>query len=241
MTMLSKADNEQLCRVGPGTPMGEVFRRYWSPICMAEQAPAVDGAPARIEMLGEELVLFRASDGRLGLLDEGCLHRGASLALGRVEDSGIRCLYHGRKFDVDGALLDTPNHPDPRLRQRLSATAYRVREAPVNDTRTVTFGATYRHDGGPIDKWRLNEISGRHNPTLMCPETYEYKGTWDNLFAQRRDSARRVAAGGDPIGVDADVSCIVACDENTPRDAPRQRLVPSHCAAPRPVATSEEV
>jgi len=423
--MLSKADNELLCRVGPGTPMGAVFRRFWNPFCLAEQAPAADAAPLRVELLGERLVLFRDSAGRLGLLEEGCLHRGVSLALGRVEDHGIRCLLHGWKFTVDGAVLETPNHPDPRLRQRLRATAYPVREAggfiwaylgpaerepafprwryfdfapenvrtvrldadvnymqqleggtdtshvgilhsndarptwmtgefrpnadadnpatlatgdlapaldvedtefgfhyaairqlpgdegrhnvrvvpvimpstriipapamqylifeiPLGDTRTATFGATYRIDGGPIDKRKLNEIGGRNDPELLCPVTFRYKGTWDNRFGQRRESmkddwsgirgvamedlamamsqgpiadrsretlvaadkavvrarrqllesARRVAAGGDPIGVGVDVGRIVACDENQARHAPWQTLVPDHRAAP---------
>lgn len=436
--MLSAAENELLCRVGPGTPMGRVFRRFWNPICMSEQVPPADGTPLRLEMLGERLVLFRDSRSRLGLIDEMCLHRGVSLALGRVEDEGIRCLFHGWKFSVDGAVLDTPNHADPRLRERLRHTAYPVREAggfvwaymgepgreppfphwkffdfdpanvrrvrlyanvnymqqleggtdsshvgilhsnyarpawmtgefranddadnpatlatgdlapeldvedttfgyhyaairklppaadgtpdprhnvrvvpvimpttriipapamqylifeiPVNDTRTVTFGATYRHDGGPVDAHRLNDIGGRHDPALLCPETFEYLGGWHNGFGQRRESmnenwsgikgvvmedlamamtqgpiadrskevlvpadkavvrarrqllesVRRLDAGGDAIGVGADVRGIVACDENQLPHERWQALVPDHAPSSVPLQAVNE-
>lgn len=127
--MLSAEDNELLCRVGPDTPMGKVFRRFWLPISLAEQAPAAGGDPVRVKMLGERLVLFRDGAGRIGLVDEGCLHRRVSLALGRIEEDGIRCLYHGWKFGVGGEVLDTPNHKDRRIRERLRTRAYPVREA----------------------------------------------------------------------------------------------------------------
>ena len=102
---MRKEDNELLCRVGPDTPMGQVFRRFWTPIALASQVDRLDSDPARVRFCGENYVLFRDSEGRLGLLDELCPHRGASLALGRVEECGIRCLYHGWKFDVEGRLL----------------------------------------------------------------------------------------------------------------------------------------
>ncbi len=126
--MLSREDNETLCRVGPGTPMGNVMRRYWHPIATSAQLAEPDCAPLRTKLLGEKFVVFRDTSGRVGVLDEYCLHRGVSLALGRVEQGGIRCLYHGWKFAVDGTVLETPNHPDPRLCQALKANAYPVRE-----------------------------------------------------------------------------------------------------------------
>jgi len=126
--MLSQDDNETLCRVGPGTRMGKVMRRYWHPIATSAQLPGPDCAPLRTKLLGEKFVVFRDTGGRAGVLDEYCMHRGASLALGRVEEGGIRCLYHGWKFAVDGTLLETPNHPDPRLCRALRANAYPVRE-----------------------------------------------------------------------------------------------------------------
>ena len=127
--MLSRADNELLCRVGPATPMGDMMRRYWHPVCMSTQLPGVDAAPLRVRLLGEDYVAFRDSSGRAGVLEELCMHRGASLALGRVEEGGIRCLYHGWKFDVTGSVLETPNHDDPKYRARMRAPAFPVNEA----------------------------------------------------------------------------------------------------------------
>ncbi len=127
--MLSHADNELLCRVGPGTAMGDVFRRFWNPVCLAEQVAEPNGDPLRVQVLGERLVAFRDTQGRLGLLEEGCPHRGVSLALGRNENDGLRCLFHGWKFAVDGTILEMPNCVDAGLRQRIKAKTYPVREA----------------------------------------------------------------------------------------------------------------
>ncbi|HVR52411.1 MAG TPA: Rieske 2Fe-2S domain-containing protein [Pseudorhodoferax sp.] len=126
---MKREENELLTRVGKGTPMGELMRRYWHPICTSAELPEPDGDPLRTRLLGETFVVFRDTQGRVGVLDELCMHRGASLALGRVEDGGIRCLYHGWKFAVDGSILETPNHPDPRLRERLKAPCYPVHES----------------------------------------------------------------------------------------------------------------
>ncbi len=126
---MRKEDNELLVRVGPGTAMGKVFRSYWTPIADAKQLRGNDCDPLRVRFCGEDYVAFRDTDGKLGLLDELCPHRGASLALGRVEECGIRCLYHGWKFATDGTLLDTPNHPDPAFRKHFKGTSYPIREA----------------------------------------------------------------------------------------------------------------
>ena len=95
--MLSREDNERITRVGPGTPMGEMLRELWTPACRTE-ALEVDGAPARVRLLGENFVAFRATDGRLGFLNEACPHRGTSLALARNEENGLRCIFHGWKM-----------------------------------------------------------------------------------------------------------------------------------------------
>lgn len=126
---MKREENELLTRVGKGTPMGELMRRYWHPICTSAELPGPDGDPLRTHLLGESFVVFRDTQGRVGVMDELCMHRGASLALGRVEEGGIRCLYHGWKFAVDGTILDTPNHADSRLRERLKAPCYPVRES----------------------------------------------------------------------------------------------------------------
>lgn len=126
--MVTKAENETLVRVGAGTPMGEFMRRYWHPVATSAQLPGPNCKPLRTMLLGERFVVLRDSAGNAGMLDELCMHRGASLALGRVEEGGIICLYHGWKFAVDGTILETPNHSDCRLRQRMKAPAYDVIE-----------------------------------------------------------------------------------------------------------------
>src|SRR5215472_7412318 len=127
--MLTTEENEALCRVGPGSPMGKVLRRYWTPAFQAADLPEPDCPPVRVTVLGENFVAFRDSSGRLGFLDELCCHRGASLVLGRVEEGGIRCLYHGWKYAVDGTIMETPNLATSTFRERVKHGAYPVREA----------------------------------------------------------------------------------------------------------------
>lgn len=125
---MTNEENMYLCQVGPGTPMGAVMRRYWMPFAVSSDLPGPDCDPIRVRLFGEDLVAFRDTNGTVGLLDEYCMHRGVSLAVGRVEEGGIRCLYHGWKFGADGTIQETPNHCDARLRARLKAPAYKVRE-----------------------------------------------------------------------------------------------------------------
>ena len=109
--MLSPEENELVTRTDAGTPMGEVMRRYWMPAALASELPEPDCPPIRVRLLGEKLVAFRDSQGRVGLIDEFCAHRRASLFLGRNEESGLRCVYHGWKYDTRGTCLDMPNEP----------------------------------------------------------------------------------------------------------------------------------
>ncbi len=104
--MLSREDNEILTRVGSGTPMGSLLRRYWLPACLSSEVAEPDGPPARVRLLGEDLVAFRDTNGDVGLIEESCPHRGASLFFGRNEECGLRCSYHGWKFDVHGQCVD---------------------------------------------------------------------------------------------------------------------------------------
>jgi phthalate 4,5-dioxygenase len=127
--MLNHQDNEILCRIGPDTPGGNLMRRFWHPVCTSAQLPEPDCAPLRVRLLGENYVAFRDTEGKVGFLDELCMHRGASLALGRVEEGGIRCLYHGWKFSASGSVMETPNHADPKYASRMKAPAFPVREA----------------------------------------------------------------------------------------------------------------
>jgi len=109
--MLSAEDNDLLCRVEGDAPMGRLMRAHWMPACMAEEVAETDGKPVAIRLLGEDLVAFRDSNGQLGVLDLHCPHRRASLALGRNEECGLRCLYHGWKMDVTGRIIDRPSEP----------------------------------------------------------------------------------------------------------------------------------
>ena len=109
--MLRPEDNDLLCRVGPGTPMGEVFRRFWIPAMIPEELPRPDCEPVRLRLLGENLVAFRDTKGRIGILDEKCPHRRASMYFARNEECGLRCVYHGWKFDVAGNCVEMPNEP----------------------------------------------------------------------------------------------------------------------------------
>lgn len=124
--MMTPDENERLTRVGPGTPMGKVLRRYWWPIWYSEQTTS---KPVPVRLLAEDLILFRQGDGMLGLLDKRCPHRGASLEFGRVEADGIRCCYHGWKFRADGQCCDMPAEPaGTPLMAEVRQTAYKVQE-----------------------------------------------------------------------------------------------------------------
>lgn len=127
--MLSTQDNELMCRVGRETPMGQAMRQFWVPALLSAELPEPDGDPVHLELLGESLVAFRDSNGQVGILDEHCCHRGASLTVGRVENCGLRCIYHGWLFAADGTVLETPNVQDPRFKTRFKAVSYPVREA----------------------------------------------------------------------------------------------------------------
>ncbi len=128
--MLTAEENELLCRVEGDAPMGQLMRRHWIPACLSEEVAEPDGTPVRVRLLGEDLVAFRDSEGRLGVLDEYCPHRRASLALGRNEECGLRCLYHGWKIDVEGNVLEMASEPpESGFVEKVKHKAYPAREA----------------------------------------------------------------------------------------------------------------
>ena len=127
--MLSVAENELICRTGPGTPMGNLMRQYWIPAMLSSELPTPDCSPVRVLLLGEYLIAFRDTAGRVGLIQNHCPHRGASLFFGRNEEAGLRCVYHGWKFDVDGTCVDMPNEPaESDFRTKIRAVAYPTRD-----------------------------------------------------------------------------------------------------------------
>src|SRR5262250_201088 len=127
--MLSREENALLTQTDSGTPTGNYFRRFWLPALLASELPSPDCPPVRVRLLGENLIAFRDSTGGVGLLDEFCPHRRASLFWGRSEECGLRCVYHGWKFDADGKCVDMPNEPaEYAFEQKVRTTAYPTRE-----------------------------------------------------------------------------------------------------------------
>lgn len=123
--MLSHEENELLCRIEGNAPMGQLMRRHWMPVCLTEEVDTPDGDPVRARVFGEDLVVFRDTRGRVGVMDEYCPHRNASLVLGRNEECGLRCLYHGWKIDVEGNILEIPSQSDSKkMQERIKHRTY---------------------------------------------------------------------------------------------------------------------
>ena len=154
--MLTQDDNELLTKTGPGTPMGELFRRFWLPAALSEELPSPDGPPVRVEILGEKLVAFRDTDGNVGLIDAYCPHRGAPLFFGRNEECGLRCVYHGWKFDVSGQCVDMPNAPEGQtFANKMAALTYPCVEAG---------GIVFTYMGPPVQQPPFPEFEWRDLP-----------------------------------------------------------------------------
>src|SRR5713101_3719426 len=127
--MLSKVENDLLTQTNSGTGAGEYLRRFWLPALLASEVPTPDCPPVRIRLLGEDLVAFRDTHGRVGLMEEFCPHRRSSLFWGRNEECGLRCVYHGWKYDVTGACVDMPSEPaESSFKHKIKTTAYPCRE-----------------------------------------------------------------------------------------------------------------
>jgi phthalate 4,5-dioxygenase oxygenase subunit len=127
--VLTHEENELLCRVEGDAPMGQLMRRHWTPVCLIEEVSDPDGTPVKARVLGENLVVFRDTDGRVGVLDEACPHRHASLVFGRNEEGGLRCLYHGWKMDAEGNVLEMASEPAASgMVDKVKHRAYPVKE-----------------------------------------------------------------------------------------------------------------
>ncbi len=128
--MLTPQENDRVTRTGPGTPMGTVFRSYWLPFAMSTELAEPDGAPIRVKILHEDLIAFRGTDGKVGLVSAFCPHRRAPMFFGRNEECGLRCVYHGWKFDASGACVDMPSEPpDSLFKTKVTIEAYPTWEA----------------------------------------------------------------------------------------------------------------
>jgi phenylpropionate dioxygenase-like ring-hydroxylating dioxygenase large terminal subunit len=159
--VLREEENRRITRVGPGAPMGNLMRRYWLPAALSEELPEPDGAPVRVRLLGEDLIAFRDSSGKVGLVDAFCPHRRAPMFFGRNEECGLRCVYHGWKFDAAGTCVDMPSEPpDSLFKTKVTIAAYPTCEGggivwtymgppetmpPPPDYELVRAPATHRH------------------------------------------------------------------------------------------------
>ena len=171
--MLKPEINELLTQTGPGTAMGELFRQYWIPVLLAEELPEPGCPPVRAKLLSERMIAFRDSEGRYGLIDEFCAHRGASLWFGNNEDGGLRCAYHGWKYDVTGQCLEVPSEPDnSRFCAKVRLTAYPL--VPVGDV-------LWTHMGDPATRPGLPEFEFVQVP---AEQTYTSKRWQESNWLQ---------------------------------------------------------
>jgi phthalate 4,5-dioxygenase len=157
--MLRKEQNDLLTQTGPGTPCGKLFRSYWLPALLAEELPDNDCPPVRVKLLSERLLAFRDSTGRLGLIDEFCAHRGVSLWFGRNEEAGLRCPYHGWKYDITGQCIEVPSEPEESgFCQRIKLKSY-----PLVERGGVLW--TYMGEPDkqpPLPEWEFATVPPRH-------------------------------------------------------------------------------
>ncbi|MBM3222190.1 MAG: Rieske 2Fe-2S domain-containing protein [Candidatus Tectomicrobia bacterium] len=159
--MLPREENVLVTQISPGTPMGETMRRYWIPALLSEELPEPDCAPVRVQLLGEQLVGFRDTQGRIGLLDEFCPHRRVSMFFGRNEECGLRCVYHGWKFDVTGACVDQMNEPpEHSFAHKIRIPAYPTVE--VGGVIWAYMGPAAKMPPPPHFEWTQMPASHRH-------------------------------------------------------------------------------
>jgi phenylpropionate dioxygenase-like ring-hydroxylating dioxygenase large terminal subunit len=205
-------ENETLTRTGPGTPMGDLFRRYWLPALLAEELPAPDCPPVRVKLLGERLIAFRDTAGKLGLIDEFCAHRGVSLWFGRNEEGGLRCSYHGWKYDITGQCIEIPSEPDnPRLCQRMKLKGYPLIER--GGLLWTYMGAAERQPPLPAYEWidvppgqryvskRLQEcnyLQAMEGGLDSIHSTFLHRGSVEDDPLLKRDAESAAMIKGDP-------------------------------------------
>jgi phenylpropionate dioxygenase-like ring-hydroxylating dioxygenase large terminal subunit len=201
--MLSRENNELLCRVGRGTPMGNLMRQYWIPALPSREFPKAGGRPMRMMLLGERLVMFRDSNGRMGAVAEFCPHRGASLSFARSEEGGIRCAYHGWKFSVTGKCLDVPTEQRDR-RERFASTikarAYPCHE--VNKMVWVYMGP--RETPPPFPQFEMNTLPEENvsEPLIMMEQANWMQNLEGDLDSAHLDWVhRRLEENSEPPSV----------------------------------------
>src|SRR5438874_3208284 len=182
--MLSPEDTEYLCRIGPGTPMGNLFRQYWLPAIKSDELPSPDCPPLRVKLLGEELIAFRTTSGAVGLMQNSCPHRGASMFFGRNEEAGLRCVYHGWKFDVAGNCVDMPSEPaESNFKHKVKIRAYPTVEsagmvwAYLGPPETMTPFREFAFHALPPDQWRGMKVP------IYCNYLQSMEGNVDSFHS----------------------------------------------------------
>jgi phthalate 4,5-dioxygenase len=211
--MISAEQNETLTRTGRGTPIGELLRRYWLPVLLASELPGPDCPPVRVKILGERLVAFRDTGGRLGLIAEFCAHRGVSLWFGRNEEHGIRCPYHGWKYDVTGQCVDVPSEPaENGFCSRIRLDAY-----PCIERAGVVWaylGPEGKQPAEPAYDWTLVPDSHRYVSKRLqeCNWLQAMEGALDSIHST---FLHRYSVGDDPLlKRDAKSRALLEADRN---------------------------
>jgi phenylpropionate dioxygenase-like ring-hydroxylating dioxygenase large terminal subunit len=182
--MLTREDNALVTNTNPGTPMGELLRRFWLPVALATELPGPDCAPVRVKVMGEDLIALRDTSGRPGLVDAYCPHRGAPMFFGRNEEDGLRCVYHGWKFDVTGTCVDLPNAPEGEtFKNKVRITAYPCVEA--GDLIWAYMGPPEKQPPFPEFEWCKLPASHRHVAKfqLECNYLQAMEGDYDPSHA----------------------------------------------------------
>ncbi len=198
--MLSVQDNATLTRVGPGTAMGELMRRYWQPVLLSWELPEPDCPPVRVRVLGEDLVAFRDTSHRVGLLQEWCAHRRTSLWLGRSEENGLRCVFHGWKYDVTGQCVEMPNVlPEYDFKHEVKITAYPTHE--MGGVIWAYLGPQEQQPPIPAFEWTRQPATHRHVSKGLQETNWlqALEGGIDSIhtsFLHRRFAGNRAGLGG---------------------------------------------
>src|SRR3954453_8185007 len=183
--MLSKEDNELVTNTDRGSPMGELFRRFWLPVALAEELPGPDCIPVRVRVMGEDLIAFRDSQGKVGQVDANCPHRGAPLFFGRNEDEGLRCVYHGWKFDVPGEGVGSPNKREgATYRDKIHIINYPGHEA--GDIIWAYMGPADKQPAFPAFEWAKMPKSHRYvtKYRLECNYLQAMEADFDQTHAR---------------------------------------------------------
>jgi phthalate 4,5-dioxygenase oxygenase subunit len=210
--MTAAEENQTLTQTGAGTPMGELFRRYWLPALLAEELPEPDCPPVRVKLLGERLIAFLDTSGKLGLIDEFCAHRGVSLWFGRNEEHGLRCSYHGWKYDVTGQCVEIPSEPDnPKLCRRMKLKSYPLierggvlwtymgppeRQPPAPDYEWIAMPSAQRYVSKRLQE--CNYLQAMEGGLDSIHSTFLHRGSVEDDPLLKRDAESAAMIKGDP-------------------------------------------